>query len=210
MKIPSLAIRLLLTAAAGIGLTGCLGFLKPSPVNTRHFVLTPLPAGQAAGPTSEALAVGVGFVKLPAYLFNNAVAMRQGENEITYRENEVWAERLDHGLQRILAANLASLLPTDRVRLSTWQPTEVAVEVYVTVEQFDVDRTGRGVLVAWWCVRSAGGEFTLRAGEFRAGRPGPVPSTDPQGAVATLSELAADLSREIAAAIRTGSPQTAK
>ena len=209
MKTLSLPIRLLLTAAACIGLTGCFGFLKPSPVNTRYFVLTPLPAAKSAPPAPGApvaLAVGVGFVKLPAYLFNSAVALRSAPNEVSYRENVLWAERLDNGLQRILAANLATLLPTDRIRLSAWQPEDVAVEVYVTVEQCDVDSTGRGVLVAWWRILSPGGGKTLKAGQFRAARPGPSLITDPQGAIATLSELAADLSREIAQGIKAGVP----
>ena len=207
MKTLSPLLRFLLLVAAGCGLTGCFGFLKPSPVNTRYFVLTPLPAAKTVPSVSAApVALGIGFIKLPAYLFNSAVAVRTAPNEISYLDNVLWAERLDNGLQWILAANLATLLPTDRIRLSAWQPEDVTVEVYVTVEQFDVDSTGRGVLVAWWRILSPGGGKTLKAGQFRAARPGPVLNTDPQGAIATLSELAADLSREIAVGIKAGAP----
>ena len=111
-----------------------------------------------------------------------------------------------HGLQRVLAANLATLLPTDQIRLSAWQNADVAAEVYVAVEQFDVDARGQGVIVAWWHVLSPGGEKTLKSGECRLARQGPPPDTDPAGAVATLSDLAAELSRQLAQAVKETTP----
>ena len=114
----------------------------------------------------------------------------------------LWAERLDTGIQRVLAANLATLLPTDQIRLSAWRSEDVAAEVYVTIEQFDVDSSGHGVLVAWWRILSPGGEKTLKAGESRLTRQGPSPDADPSGAVATLSDLVADLSRQLAQALK--------
>ena len=76
--------------------------------------------------------------------------MRTGTNEIIYLESIEWAERLSTGLQRVLAANIGNLLPTERVRLSMWGPEEVTVEVEVNVERFDVDSHGQGVLMAWF------------------------------------------------------------
>ena len=150
--------------------------------------------------------MGVGQVKLPAYLFDTSLAVRKGTNEIEYLPSALWAERLDTGFQRVLAANLATLLPTDQIRLSAWQSEDVAAEVYVTIEQFDVDASGRGVLVAWWRILSPGGEKTLKAGESRLARQGPPPDADPSGAVATLSELVADLSRQLAQALKETTP----
>ena len=116
------------------------------------------------------MAVGVGPVKLAAYLFDTSLAVRKGTNEIDYLPSAFWAERLDTGLQRVLAANLSTLLPTDQIRLSAWQSTDVSVEVYVAIEQFDVDAGGAGVLAAWWRILSPGGEKTLKAGECRLAR----------------------------------------
>jgi len=200
MKTPFRPIYLLSACAAGLCFAGC-GFLKPSGVNTRSFVLTPLPASTSSA-APVAITVGVGFVKLPSYLFNDSIAMRQGANEITYLDTSRWAERLDTGLQRVLAANLTALLPTDRIRLSAWRPEDVTVEVYIAVEQFDVDGQGNGVLVAWWRILLPAGEKVLKAGQFRASHQGPAPNVDPQGATATMSALAADLSRELVQAIK--------
>jgi uncharacterized lipoprotein YmbA len=195
-------VRLLLAVAACVCLTGCFGFLKPARATARHFVLTPLPAAEPAKVAPDALAVGVGHVKLPAYLFDTSLAVRNGTNEIEYLPTALWAERLDTGIQRVLAANLATLLPTDQVRLSAWRREDVGAEVYVAIERFEVDTSGRGVLVAWWRILSPGGEKTLKAGESRYTRQGPAPDTSPSGAIATLSDLMADVSRRLAQAVK--------
>ncbi len=193
---------LLLALAACVCLTGCFGFLKPAKVTARHFVLTALPAAEPVKVVPGALAVGVGLVKLPAYLFNTSLAVRTGTNEIDYLPQILWAERLDAGMQRVLAANLATLLPTDQVRLSAWRSEDVAAEVYVAIGQFDVDTRGNAVLVAWWRILAPGGEKTLKAGECRVARSGLPPDVSPSGAVATLNDLMADLSCQLAQALK--------
>lgn len=197
---------LLISIAACASLTGCFGFLKPAPATARHFVLTPLPAAEPGTVAPGSLAVGVGQVKLPAYLFSTSLAVRQGTNEVEYLPSTIWAERLDTGFQRVLAANLAIVLPTDRISLSPWQRDAVAAEVYVAIEQFDVDARGRGVLIARWRILSPGGEKILKAGGSRLARQGPAPDANAGGAIATLSELVADFSRQLAQALHETAP----
>ncbi len=197
------------------GLAGC-SFLKPAQSTARHFLLTPIPPAAGAPAETESVALGVGQVKIPAYLFNTSIAIRKGTNEIEYLPSAYWAERLDAGFQRVLAANLAVVLPTDRIRLSAWQPQEVGAEVYVTIEQFDVDAGGLGVLVARWRILVPGGAEIVKAGSSRLSHQGPAPDAGAAGAVATLSELAADFSRQLAQTLRgtaavretTGVPRT--
>ena len=160
-------------------------------------------AATAPAPVAaNALAVGLGQVKLPAYLFDTSLAVRKGTNEVEYLPSALWAERLDTGFQRVLAANLAIILPTDRILLSVWQRDAVAAGIYVTLEQFDVDASGRGGLVARWHILSPGGERILKAGSSRLSRQGPPPDAGAAGAVATLSDLLADFSRQLAQALR--------
>ena len=205
MKAQPLYPTLLAAGAALLGFAGC-SFLKPSGVEPRSFVLTPLPAADAP-PGRAATSLGVGAVKVPSYLLRHSMAVRRGTNEVAYLEAATWAGRLDLGLQRVLAANLATLLPTDRVHLSAWEPSDVSVEVFVTVEQFDVDEKGAGVLTAWWRLVSPVGEKELKTGLFHRTQPGPVPRSDPQGATATMSALVADLSRELTEAIKAAAPR---
>jgi uncharacterized lipoprotein YmbA len=187
--------------ALGAGLTGC-SILKPTESTARYFVLKPIPATAPVPVASNSMAVGLAQVKLPAYLLNTSLAVSKGTNEIEYLPSAFWAERLDTGFQRVLAADLATILPTEQVRLSSWQTEDVAAEVQLTVEQFDVDAKGQGALIAQWRVLSPGGEKILKAGGSRLSRNGPSPGTSPSGAVATLSELVADLSRQLAQTLR--------
>jgi uncharacterized protein len=203
--LPTRSAALLFSIILCAGFTGC-SFLKPAKPTARHYVLTPLAATGSATAASGSMALGVGQVKVPAYLYNTSLATRKGANEIEYLPSAIWAERLDSGFQRVLAANLAVVLPTDRVHLSTWQKDDVAAEVYVAIEQFDVDAGGRGVLVARWRVLSPGGDKILKAGTSRLTRQGMKPDEGASGAVATLSALVAELSNQLAQALHETRP----
>ncbi|MCL4179466.1 MAG: membrane integrity-associated transporter subunit PqiC [Verrucomicrobia bacterium] len=194
--IPNSILALALT---GLALAGC-SVLKPSGFTPRSFVL--MPSSNLGAPLeSSSGSVGLGFVKLPGYLFGKNMAMRQGAHEVVYLPQAMWAERLDHALQRVIAANLTTLLPSCQVRLSAWRAEEVSAEVYLIVEQFDVDARGECTLKAAWRVVSPGGGQVHGAGQFQGRRPGPAPDTDPDGATASMSALAADLSRTLAEAL---------
>ena len=198
---------LLLALSVCIGLTGCFGFLKPVKSAERHFILNSLP-GTAAGATSVSLAVRVSQVKLPAYLINSALAIRKGTNEIDYSRSALWAEQLDIGMQRVLEANLVTLLHTGQ-RPSASRSADASAELYVTVEQFDVDSAGKGVFSGGWQIRAPDGTRILKTGTSRFKQQGPSLEADPSGAVGTLSALLAEFSRELAQAVNkiTSSPE---
>ena len=192
---------LLFALILGGGVAGCT-FLKPAKPIARFFVLTPMPAAGAESAASKGLAVGLGQVKVPAYLFDTSLAVRTSTNVIEYLPSAFWAERLNSGFANVLAADLAIALPTDRIHLAAWQRDQVAAEIHVTLEQFDVDKSGRGVLVARWRVASPGGEQVLKAGTSRLARQGPRPDDNTSGAVATLSALIADFSGQLGQALQ--------
>jgi uncharacterized protein len=185
----------------GVGLAGC-SFLKPAKPTARFFVLTPMSAAGAESAASNGLAVGLGQVKVPAYLFDTSLAVRKSTNVIEYLPSAFWAERLNTGFANVLAADLAIALPTDRIHLAAWQRDQVAAEIHVTLEQFDVDKSGSGVLVARWRVVSPGGEQVLKAGTSRLAQQGPRPDDNTSGAVATLSALIANFSHQLAQALQ--------
>jgi len=125
---------LLFSVTLCAGIVGC-SFLKPARSTARYFVLTPLPAPAPAPAAASSLAVGLGQVKLPAYLFNSSLVVRKGTNEVEYLPSVLWAERLDTGFQRVLAADLAIVLPTDRIHQSAWQRDAVAAAGQRDAEQ---------------------------------------------------------------------------
>ena len=176
-------------------------FLKPAPDTSRHFVLTSLPPAETTYIASGTSRVDVVHVKIPAYLFNSSLAFRKDSNEIVYSPGTLWAERLDTGIPRVLAADLSSLLPNEQIRVAVGSSDDVAREIDVNIEQFDVSTGGQAVLVAKWRIFSSGGETILHSGERRLSHRGPAPDSDPSGAVGTLSDLIADLSRQLAQAL---------
>ena len=201
-RISAFGLRIFFPLAACISLTGCFGLLKPAKSIDRRFVLSPLSAPSEPKVNPAAPVLGVGRVQLPGYLLNTSMAVRKGSNEVEYLPTVLWAERLDSGIQRVVAANLATLLATDQIRLSSWSNREVNAELYIAVERLDLDTDGRGTLVARWRILSPGGEKLLRAGEGRFTHQGASPGSDPAAAVATLSGLVEDLSRQLASAIQ--------
>jgi uncharacterized lipoprotein YmbA len=187
-------------AVTGMLLTGCL--LKPVTDSTRHFILAPISTNELAHAAPENLSVGIGFVKMPPYLLRNSMAVRTGPNEIEYLENARWGERLDQCFQRTLAANLSCLLSSDSVYLTDWARDRVMVRVFVNVQQFDVDTSGRGTLIAQWRITARDSDTPLKSGRARLERTGASPHGKPKAIAATLSDLAAELSRELAQSIR--------
>lgn len=206
MKIDFTLLRIISVGALCVLLAGCL--LKPARVTTRRFVLTPVRAEVSADDATQ-MAVGLGRITLPDYLLRDSIAVRKDGNEIQYLENALWAERLDHSFQRALAANLTSQLGGSRVRISAWQPGEVALAVRVNVDRFEVDSLGRGSLIARWQIESPDSGKVVKSVESSFSKSGPVPYDDPASIATTLSDLTAQFSEALAKAVRESAPTSA-
>ena len=194
-------LRSLAATALCATVTGCF---SPHTVAPRHFLLTSVPATTAA---TSGIRLGVGVVKMPDYLLSNSLAVRKSAGEVGYLEDALWAERLDKGFARVLAADLSKMIPTDQVRLGAWRVDDVTLEVHVTVEQFDVDQGGTGSLAAWWRITAPGGAKVLKSGETRLTKAGKSPASDSQNIAATLSELTATFSQTLAESVREVAPR---
>ena len=200
MKSESCLLRLGFVAVTGMLLTGCL--LKRATDSTRHFVLSPISTDEPAPTAAKHLSIGIGFVKMPSYLLRNSVAVRTGANQIEYLGDARWAERLDQCFQWTLAANLSRLLPSDSVHVADWGRDQMSTRVFITVQQFDVDRQGRGALIAQWRITAPDSDEPLKSSEARLARTGPSPRGNADVVATTLSELAGEFSRELAQSIR--------
>lgn len=187
-------------AVTGILLTGCL--LNRTTVSPRHFILTPIPVNESASVTTEHLSVGIGLVKMPSYLLRNSMVVRYRTNEIEYLEDALWGERLDQCFQRTLAANLSRLLSSDSIYLTDWGHDQVMVRVFISVQQFDVDTRGTGTLIAQWRIAAPDNDMPLKSGQARLIRTGASPRGNPEVIATTLSDVAAEFSRDLAVSIR--------
>lgn len=98
-------------AAALVALSGCAGVDAPRP---RLLTVSPAPAGAAMAAASAAAASAVLVlrrVELPEYLLARRVRYRDDASTLAEWPDTVWAERLEAGVTRELAAALRQRLP---------------------------------------------------------------------------------------------------
>jgi len=191
------ALGLLILATAALLLQpGCSGS-KPS----RFYVLSPMPVEAAA---EQDIAVGVGPFRFPDYLLRPQIATQTSANQLDYAEYDRWAEPLDENFARILASNLARLLPSDQVHVYPWLETlDVQYQVLVRVRRFGMTEDGRVVLNVSWSILDDTTRKQLFQEYSTFSRPGPIGEPMDFGAVAAaMSELLGEFSHEAAQALR--------
>ena len=195
-----------ITIALGLmalSLAGCGSLLpKPTPSSSKIFVLfSPLKAAERQDLDRPGqISLGVGPVRLPAYLDRREIVTRVAENRFDVSENDRWAEPLDENFTHVLAQNLSVLLGSDRIITYPWPlDKRPRYRVQIDVFRFEVNSAGEAELTARWAVVDETGKEAPNLNESRLARPAKEKSND--ASVAALSETVADLSREIAKAV---------
>lgn len=185
--------------AASLMIMGLLLMAGCSSPPTRFYVLSPLALGAPA--TGREPAVGVGPVELPDYLDRPQIVTRSGQHELTLAEFDTWAEPLKGNATRVLAENLAMLLPSRKIATYPWKrSTPVDFQVTVKVTRFDRSEGGDAVLSARWSILSGDGDRELFSRESRYAEP---PAGNGYGdTVAAMNRALAQFSRDVADAIK--------
>jgi uncharacterized protein len=190
----SLAL-LILPALTG----GCVGRSAPA----RFYVLAGIPHPPVATSSSEpgrAPELGVGPVTLPRYLERTNIVTRRGM-ELEVAEFDRWGEPLSESVPRAIAANLATLLRTERIVVFPWSSTtSIEHQVVIDVIRFDGGLGGDVLLEARW--RVLGREKNDLVLRYSAMTEATGESGYP-ALVAAMSRSLATLSREIADAVKT-------
>jgi uncharacterized protein len=183
-------------------LSGCT--LRAAPPKT--YVLSPAnpAAASTAARAGRGPVVGVGPVTVPAYLDRPSIVVRAGGDEVRLSSEHHWAEPLKDGVARVVAENLALMVPTDAVAMFPWRsPWMVKYRVVVEILRLDGPLSGPVLLNARWRLLDGDGkELVLKAVMLSE----PVGDATYGGLVAAQSRLLAAVSRDIAAEIR-GRPQ---
>lgn len=201
MRARALAV-LASTLAVGLVLGGCV--LKRSKV-ARTYVLDPLAAREAPAPAATPVAtVGVEKVAVPDWLDRPQVTGRAASGEVVSDEFSRWGEPVAKGIQRVVAENLAALLPDRRVLAAPFPPrTAVNQRLLLTVVEAARQVDGSVLVEARWEVLGDGEEVLARR---RSSHPATPTAVGAAGAVAGASDALAALSREIADLLRTLPP----
>jgi uncharacterized lipoprotein YmbA len=188
--------------------TACIK-LGPKADTSRFLLLTPIPsAGHSTDSTAgnlsrpDQVTLGVGPIRLPGYLDRDELVTRISENRLSLGGNDRWGEPLEENFSRVLSQNLYLRLPGERVIRFPWPSTErPTYQVEIDVLRFEADTARRAQLVARWFLRDVATNEALSIKESHLSREAKGSSLDES--VAMLSALLADLSSEIADALRT-------
>ena len=175
-------------------LTGCLG----PRADQSTFYLLNSPLTLAEGPPL-AVVLGLGPITVPGYLDRPQIVVRLSENEIALAESERWAEPLADNLARALGENLSKLLPTSSYVAYPWYESAAPdYGIALAVLRFEADATGAVVLDATWQLTAGHGVIDEGATLVEESAGGP----DRTATVAAQSRALAELSRQIASAVR--------
>ena len=105
-------IALFLIVGCSIG-----SVLQPTKDLSQYYVLTPIdeasrgvPITYSSGGVHKTLSIGLGPVKLPAYLARPEIVTRSSPNLLDLSDKDRWAEPLDKNFVNVLGQNLTTLL----------------------------------------------------------------------------------------------------
>lgn len=190
-------------ALLALGLAACVS-LKRTP-EARFFYLRSVAEPAAPADAAGGL-VAVMPVRLPGHLQRPQLVTEVAPGELRVDEFLRWAEPLDEGTTRVLAENLARLLPEQRVVRFPWR-SGARPRCRVVVEVYDFGLHGRAEarLKGRWALLRPDREGALASQTVELRRE--AGGADAGASVEAMSELLAELSRQVAAAVRALPPE---
>jgi hypothetical protein len=187
---------------------GCLG--KGTQKPTEFYLLQPLnPSIEEQGAaTGEGIVLAIGPVRARDYLNRPQIVTRTSTNEIKIHDFHYWGEPLSTNFTAILAQNLSIFLSTDRIIIFPYrskQELPLEYQVAVDVIRFDGEPGVEAKLLAQYYIlefkENEKKQIVTRQASFSK----PLADKSFETLVAAMSELVADLSREIAEEIKAAS-----
>jgi uncharacterized lipoprotein YmbA len=188
--------------AIALALAGCGPVLAPQPDPSKFYLLTPAadpPSTQTAAVQGSGggYTLGLGPVKLPAYLDRPQVVTRTSPNQLDVSKTDRWGESLQNNFTSVLTRDLTAQLGTQQIVVFPWySTTHIDLQVQVEVYRFETDAQGNAQLSAKWTVHDGTGKNILYSAESNLTQPSKPGNT--ADAAAALSRTVNDMSREIA------------
>lgn len=196
----SLAPGCLLMMALLVG--GCLKLGEGRGEATRYYTLSATPQERlpAFADETETLVLGIGPLRLAAYLDRPQIVIRTSAHQLHLAETAHWAEPLADNLLRTLAANLVDLTGGAQVIVFPWRAAQSPThQITLQVEQFDSGPDDQAHLRVFWTLR------TQKGGHPEVSRLSTysvlLSGNDPEQRVAALSEVLAAFTVDLAQAL---------
>ena len=186
-------------------LQGCTIFGGGTAPPTQNYVLNSLYSDETQPKAvADLIDIGilVGPVRVALYLDRSDIVIRDSQNQIRLAEFSQWAGPLQENFSRVLAENLSVLLTTDRVGIFPGtRAMSFDFNVTVDVTRFDGMPGKKADLRARWTILDKDRKDTLFENHSVLSQP--TENGSLEALIAAESRTLADLSREIAEAIKT-------
>ncbi len=151
--------------------------------------------------TDKYTPIGIGPVEIPEYLDRPEIVTRAEQNQLILSEFNLWGGVLKADINRVLLENISALLAGDGIPIITWKTANSEVhKVPVLISRFDGSLNDGIALKATWAVLEKEG----KAFEFfrESNITIPVKGSSYSSVVTAMSEALGELSKEIAAGIK--------
>lgn len=183
--------------------TACMNLGMSRSPDTRFYLLESKSV-QTVMPEEKNLlshfSVGIGPVRIPAYLDRPQIVTRTDRHEIIINDFHHWAEPLGTNLSRVLREELAVSTGALHTYSHPWKQSDaIDYQIRVEVIQFDANEDGKVTLIAFWRVFESGQNRLLL--EKRSSITKRAQGTGTAQRVETMSEVLVLLSNEIASEI---------
>lgn len=185
-------MRLLPALIVCAGLAACGGGSPPA----RFFTLGGEAAAGAA-PIAAEYSIVVGPVTIPELVDRPQLVVRSSANRVDILEQARWAAPLESEIPRVLAAELARILPDARTASSAQRAaTTPDYRVAIDVQRFDTTPNEGAAIEALWSVRPTTGAPVTGRSSVRE-----PAGAAPEDLVAAHSRALSAVARDIAASI---------
>jgi uncharacterized lipoprotein YmbA len=187
---------------------GCLG--KGTQKPTEFYLLQPLNSSieKQEAAVGEGIVLGIGPVRVREYLNRPQIVTRTSTNEIKIHDFQYWGEPLSTSFTAILAQNLSALLSTDRILIFPYrskQELPIDYQVVVDVIRFDGKLGVEATLLAQYYILESKENGKKQIVTKQPSFTKPLADKSFKTLVAAMSDLVAELSRDIAQEIKAAS-----
>ena len=191
-----------------IFLGGCLG--KGTQKPTEFYLLQPLNSSieKQEVAVGDGIVLAIGPVRVRDYLNRPQIVTRTSTNEIKIHDFYYWGEPLSTNFNAVLAQNLSVLLSTDRILIFPYrskQELPLEYQVAVDVIRFDGEPGVKAILLAQYYILELGQNERKQIVTRQPSFTKPLADKSFETLVAVMSDLVADLSRDIAEEIKVNS-----
>jgi len=168
--------------------------LMPVKDKAVHHLLEPIAPDRPLKATSPAIAVN--RASLPGYLDAEPLVTRR-DGVLVTSDIDLWAEPLDDGISRVVAANLSRLTGSMNIQpVQRFTTLDYSHLLELRIAQFENDSASRMVLRGAWKLQSVTGADASEH-VFRITVPLTADATDVKSRVKAMNEALLRLAREI-------------